>query len=98
MKLQTRHALFFVLTIFLVVGILAAFYYFFLIQRGSPKGVKAALNLIDFDGDKKTDFAVYRAKSGAWFIIPSSGGETYTKAWGGDASDKPVTMNLSSID
>jgi hypothetical protein len=26
----------------------------------------------DYDGDGKTDFAVWRAKSGTWYLIPSS--------------------------
>jgi len=55
------------------------------------------LSIVDFDGDRKTDFAVYRAKSGAWLIIPSSGGAPYSKGWGGNPSDIPLTANLTSI-
>jgi hypothetical protein len=42
----------------------------------------------DFDGDVKTDIAIYRGS--AWYIKPSSGAATYAVNWGGDASDIPV--------
>ena len=41
----------------------------------------------DYDGDGKADVAVYR--SGAWFIVNSSGG-TQVVGWGGAAQDIPV--------
>ncbi len=41
----------------------------------------------DFDGDGKTDIAVYR--NGAWFISNSRGGNTVV-GWGGAAQDIPV--------
>jgi hypothetical protein len=36
----------------------------------------------DFDGDSKTDVAIYRPSSGQWFIINSSTGGVTTKDWG----------------
>ena len=42
---------------------------------------------VDFDGDGKSDIGIYR--SGAWFIVNSSGGTT-TVGWGGAAGDIPV--------
>ena len=60
--------------------------YFFSIH----KKVKVPSNIIDFDGDRMIDIAVYRASTGAWLIIPSSGGAPYSKGWGGDPNDKPV--------
>jgi parallel beta-helix repeat protein len=44
----------------------------------------------DFDRDGKTDIAVYRTSTGAWYIIPSRGDATYGLGWGGDLSDKPI--------
>ncbi len=41
---------------------------------------------VDFDGEFKTDIAVYQASTGAWSIQPSSGA-AYTVTWGGNASD-----------
>ena len=66
----------------------------------APKALRTDYKPVhgDYDGDGKTDCAVYRTGTGAWFIIPSGGGAPYGMGWGGDASDKPVTMNLSSIE
>jgi Ca2+-binding RTX toxin-like protein len=46
--------------------------------------------VVDFDGDGKTDIAVYRAETGAWYVIPSGGASPYGMGWGGDATDVPV--------
>jgi parallel beta-helix repeat protein len=46
--------------------------------------------LVDFDSDGRTDIAVYRSSTGAWYVSPSGGGSPYGMGWGGDASDKPV--------
>ena len=43
----------------------------------------------DFDGDGKTDIAVYR--DGNWFIRRTSDGGVTGVGWGGLAQDKPVT-------
>ena len=43
----------------------------------------------DYDGDGKTDIAIYETNTGAWWIIPSSGIPAYGVGWGGSAF-KPV--------
>jgi hypothetical protein len=45
---------------------------------------------VDFDGDWKTDVAIYRQSTGVWFMVPSSGAARYAVSWGGNASDIPV--------
>ena len=45
--------------------------------------------LADFDGDRRTDIAVYRSSNGWWIIVPSSGASPYAVAWGA-SSDIPV--------
>ena len=42
--------------------------------------------------------AVYRTSTGAWYVYPLGGGAPYGIGWGGDAIDKPITTNLTSID
>jgi FG-GAP repeat len=41
----------------------------------------------DYDGDGKTDIAVYR--DGMWFILRSSDGMQIAVAWGGAPEDIP---------
>ena len=43
----------------------------------------------DYDGDGKTDIAIYDTSGGAWWIIPSSGTAAYGVGWGGSVF-KPV--------
>ena len=42
----------------------------------------------DFDGDGKTDIAVYR--DGTWFIVRSSDGGVTATGWGGAPEDIPL--------
>ena len=42
----------------------------------------------DYDGDGRTDIAVYR--DGMWFIIRSSDGGVTAKSWGGLSQDIPL--------
>jgi len=45
----------------------------------------------DFDGDGKTDLAVFRPTSGAWFILKSSTGFTTSASYQwGLAGDIPI--------
>ena len=52
--------------------------------------IRKGLFIFDRDNDAKTDFAIYRSSTGAWYIRPSSGASPYGIGWGGDISDKPV--------
>ncbi|MBE7515929.1 MAG: hypothetical protein HS105_04850 [Chloracidobacterium sp.] len=47
----------------------------------------------DYDGDKMTDFAVFRPSTGVWYLSNSGGGaySTYSSPTWGTATDQPAT-------
>jgi hypothetical protein len=47
----------------------------------------------DFDGDGRTDLAVYRPSTGQWFILQSSTGTLVTVQWG-TSGDLPVPADF----
>jgi len=45
----------------------------------------ANIPIVDFDGDGKTDYAIFRGNNSNWYIIPSGGGPAYNIQWGAGA-------------
>jgi hypothetical protein len=86
MKLQNKYALYFILIIFSVVGILAAFYFFsFIHKEGSHKKSNSFLTNGDYNGDGKTEIAIYHVPSNQWIWRDKNGTPNFLGqyGWGG---------------
>ena len=46
----------------------------------------------DYDGDGKTDIAIYDTTGGAWWIIPSSGSSAY--GWAGVGQHSSLSLEI----
>ena len=55
-------------------------------------------NVGDFDGDARTDLAVYRASEGRWYWLISSTGYNYlnqqAEYWGATQGDTPLLPDI----
>ena len=47
----------------------------------------------DYDGDGRTDFAVFRPSTGVWYVVNSATARAFATQWG-DATDVPVPSDF----
>ncbi|HEX8707045.1 MAG TPA: FG-GAP-like repeat-containing protein [Pyrinomonadaceae bacterium] len=59
----------------------------------SVAGVYASPSGGDFDGDGRTDMALWRASTSEWFILNSSNNSVTVRAWGDVSGDIPVAAD-----
>ena len=53
---------------------------------------QSVTELFDYDGDGKTDLAIWQGSEGNWYILESSTGSLRIKSWG-LSSDNPLQLN-----